>query len=224
MTSTSELPNAKETATTGNRRLIILAIAGVLVGLLVGWLTIGLITGNLPFGPYAYRGIVLPSPEPLGDFTLTTHNGDKASLSDFGEEIVLLYFGYTYCPDVCPTTLATLGQALDALKPAEREQVQVLMVSVDPERDTPQVLADYLSHFDPTFLGLTGTEEEINRATEVAGVYYQKGPGSVEAGYMVDHTATVSVLDRQGRLRLLYSFGTPAEDIAADLRHLIREE
>jgi len=134
---------------------------------------------------------------------------------------VVLYFGYTYCPDVCPTTLSTLRQALAELEPEEKTQVQVLMVTVDPARDSAQVLADYLSHFDPSFLGLTGTEEEIAAATEAASIFYQKEPGSVESGYLVDHTATVSVLDKQGRLRLLYSFGTPAEDIASDLEHLL---
>ena len=98
------------------------------------------------------------------------------------------------------------------------------MVSVDPERDTPQVLADYLGHFDPSFLGLTGTEKEISAAAEPFGIFYQKGPGTVESGYLVDHTATVSVLDKEGRLRLLFPFATPAEDIAADLRHMLREE
>ena len=98
------------------------------------------------------------------------------------------------------------------------------MVSVDPQRDTPQALADYLDHFDPSFLGLTGTEEEISAAAEPFGIFIQKGPGTVESGYLVDHTATVSVLDGDGRLRLLFPFDTPPEDIAADLRHMLREE
>lgn len=223
MTSTSDLPASQKGAAGGNRRLLILAGAGLLVGLLAGWLTIGFLTGDLNLGPYEYRGIVIPSPEAPGDFVLTAHDGSMVHLNDFRDKFVLLYFGYTYCPDVCPTTLSTLAQALDELKPADREQVQVLMVSVDPERDTPQVLADYLAHFDPSFIGLAGTEEEIAAAAESLGVFYQKGPGSIESGYLVDHTATVSVLDKDGRLRLLFPFATPAEDIAADLRHLVNE-
>lgn len=224
MTSTSEPPAPPEKASGGNRRLILLAVAGTLIGLLAGWLTIQLATGRLSFGPYEYRGIVMPDPEPASDFTLTTHNGESIRLTDFRDKVVLLYFGYTYCPDVCPTTLSSLAQALDELKQKDKEQIQVLMVSVDPERDTPETLADYLPHFDPAFLGLTGTEEEVATAAESFGIFYQKGPGSVESGYLVDHTATVSVLDKDGRLRLLFSFGTPAEDIAADLRHLLKDE
>jgi protein SCO1/2 len=224
MTSNSEPSTAPEKTSGGNRRLIFLAAAGVLIGLIGGWLTIQFATGKLSFGPYEYRGIVMPDPEPVGDFTLTAHNDVKVSLSDLNDQIVLLYFGYTYCPDVCPTTLSSLAQALDKLKQEEKEQIQIVMVSVDPERDTPETLAEYLAHFDPSFLGLTGTEQELAAAAEAFGIFYQKGPGSVESGYLVDHTATVSVMDKGGRLRLLFPFGTPPEDIAADLQHLIKDE
>lgn len=223
MTSSSNIPAHQEKAAGGNRRLLVLAMAGLLVGLLAGWLTIGFLTGDLNFGPYEYRGILLPSPRSTSDFSLTAQDGNDARLSDFRDKIVLIYFGYTYCPDICPTTLSTYALALEELKSEEKEQVQLLMVSVDPERDTPQVLADYLDHFDPSFLGLTGTEEEISAAAEPFGVFYQKGPGTIESGYLVDHTATVSVLDKEGRLRLLFPFDTPAEDIAADLRHMLSE-
>jgi protein SCO1/2 len=200
-----------------------LAVGGALIGLIGGWITIQFASGNWRFGPYEYRGIELPTPESVSDFTLTAHHGEPVQLSDFREKIVVLYYGYTYCPDVCPTTLSALSLAMDDLKPAEREQLQVLMVSVDPERDTPAVLGEYLSSFDPTFLGLSGTEQEIATAAESFGIYYEKGPGSVASGYLVDHTATVSVIDKDGRLRLLFPFGTLGEDIAADLRHLIDE-
>ncbi|MGD8586065.1 MAG: SCO family protein [Chloroflexota bacterium] len=222
MTSTSEAPDIRQVSAR-RRRLIVLAIGGVLVGLLAGWLTIQFVTGNWRLGPYKYRGVVLPAPESVSDFSLTAHDGETARLSDFRGQIAVLYFGYTYCPDVCPTTLATLANALDDLKAADRDQVQVLMVTVDPDRDSPGVLADYLAHFDPTFIGLTGTAGELAQAAEALGIYYEKGEGSVASGYLVDHTATVSVLDKEGRLRLLFPFGTPAEDIAADLQHLIRE-
>lgn len=224
VTSTSELPTPQERPTQGNRRFVWLAVAGVALGLLAGWLTIQLLTGKLTIGPYEYRGIALPDPAPRDDFTLTAGNGDRVRLSDFRGKIVVLYYGYTYCPDVCPTTMSALAQALDELKSDEKEQIQVLMVSVDPGRDTPEVLADYLSHFDPLFVGLVGTEEEIAAAAEAFDIFYQQGPGSVESGYLVDHTATVSVLDKDGRLRLLFPFATPAEDMADDLRHLLREE
>jgi protein SCO1/2 len=201
----------------------LLAIGGVLAGVLTGWLVIQFASGNWRLGPYEYRGILLPAPEHVDDFTLTTHHGEQAQLADWRGQIAVFYFGYTYCPDVCPTTLASLSSALDKLKPAEKEQIQVVLVTVDPERDTPEVLAEYLAHFDPAFLGLTGAADEIALAAEAFGVFYEKGPGSVASGYLVDHTATLSVLDREGRLRLLFPFGTAAEDIATDLRHLIDE-
>jgi len=223
VSSTSNDPDTRQRPARNQRHLIVLAVGGALLGLLAGWLTIQFATGNWRLGPYEYRGVVMPDPQPVSDFTLTTQNGEQARLSDFRGQIAVVYFGYTYCPDVCPTTLATLANALDDLKPADRDQVQVLMVTVDPERDSPQALAGYLGHFDPAFIGLTGAEDEIAQAAEAFGIYYQKGEGSAASGYLVDHTATVSVLDREGRLRLLFSFGTPAEDIAADLKHLIHE-
>ncbi|MGD2076760.1 MAG: SCO family protein [Chloroflexota bacterium] len=223
MTSASEDPDTIARPASNNRRLVLLAVAGALLGLLAGWLTIQFATGAWRLGPYEYQGILLPAPEPVSDFTLTTHRGQKAQLSDLRGQIAVLYFGYTYCPDVCPTTLATLSEAVSQLKPAEKEQVQVVMVTVDPARDTVDVLADYLTHFDPAFLGLTGSEEEIALAAEALGIYHQKGEGSPASGYLVDHTATVSVLDKEGRLRLLFPFGTPAEDIAADLQQLLRD-
>lgn len=223
MSPTSEAPEARWKSAGNRRRLIVLAVGGALVGLLAGWLTIQFATGNWRLGPYQYRGVVMPEPQQVSDFTLTTQNGEQARLSDFRSQIAVLYFGYTYCPDVCPTTLATLADAMDDLKATDRNQVQVLMVTVDPERDSPEVLADYLAHFDPAFIGLTGAASEIAQAADAFGIYYAKGEGSAASGYLVDHTATVSVLGREGRLRLLFSFGTPAEDIAADLKHLIHE-
>jgi len=206
------------------RRLVVLAIGGALLGLLAGWLTIQFVTGNWRIGAYEYHGIVLPTPESVTDFTLMTHAGEEVRLSDFREQLVVLYFGYTYCPDVCPATLSTLSLAMDELAPSEKEQIQILMVTVDPERDSPEVLADFLAHFDPTFLGLTGTDQEIAAATRAFGVFYQKGPGSAASGYLVDHTATVSVVDRAGQLRLLFPFGTSSDDIAADLKNLLDEK
>ena len=116
-----------------------------------------------------------------------------------------------------------LAIAMEKLSQKDREQVQVLMVSVDPQRDTPEVLANYLAHFDPTFLGLTGTEEEIAAAADSFGIFYQKHDGTVNTGYLVDHTASVAVLNKEGALRVLYSFNTPGKDIAADLSRLVDE-
>lgn len=171
--------------------------------------------------PYQYHGLLLDSPTTAPDLTLTDQSGQPASLSDFRGKLVLLYFGYTFCPDVCPTTLGTVNQALGLLG-AKADDVQLVMISVDPERDTPPVLASYLANFNPTFVGLTGTPEEIASAATPFGVFYEKHEGSAATGYLVDHTASLMVLDRDGRMRLVLPFGTSAEDIASDLRQLLR--
>ena len=205
------------------RKLFALALGGLFIGLFVTWAVIRLASGNIQIDPPKYHGVVINSTEPLDDFTLTASTGEQVRLSDFRDRIVLLYYGYTYCPDICPATLAALGEAMERLDPGEREQVQVLMITVDPERDTPELLSEYLAHFDPSFLGLTGTAGEIATAAESVGIYYQKREGTVNTGYLVDHTATVVALDKDGRIRLTYAFNTPGKDIAADLRQLLKE-
>lgn len=195
--------------------------------LLVGGLALGLaLAGGAAFAasqflrPPSFHGMELQSPEPAVDFTLMGHNGQPVSLSDYQGQIVLLYFGYTTCPDVCPATLAELRQARASLG-KNADTVQVLMVTVDPERDTEVLLADFMPHFDPSFIGLTGRPEQIAEVATYYGIYYARHEGDTALGYLVDHTATVMLIDRQGYLRLVYPFGTPADDIAADLRYLV---
>lgn len=171
--------------------------------------------------PGRYNGIVMQSPEPAADFQLTTQNGQRLALSDLRGKVVLLYFGYTFCPDACPTTLSELKKTRAALG-AVADQVQVVMVTVDPTRDTPQALGDYLSYFDPTFIGLTGTEDELLAAATPYGVYFAKHEGTSESGYLVDHTTSVMAIDEDGFLRLLFPYGTSGEAIAADLRRLMK--
>ncbi len=171
--------------------------------------------------PYRFHGLVLEGDKPATDFELTAHTGQRVRLSDFRGKIVVLYFGYTFCPDVCPTSLSTLARAMKRLGP-KADQVQVLMVTVDPERDTPAQLATYMSYFDPRFIGLTGTPDEIAAAATPFGIYYQRHAGSSASSYLVDHTATLTVLDTAGRLRLVLPFEISAEDVAADLAHLMR--
>jgi protein SCO1/2 len=191
----------------------------VLVGALAMAIGAGVLIGGLR-KPFALHGILLQSPQPALNFTLNGHNGQAVSLADYRGQLVLLYFGYTTCPDVCPTTLADLHRARQALG-SRGQDVQVLMVTVDPERDTVSVLAEYIAHFDPSFIGLTGTPNQIAEIATYYGIFYERKEADSALGYLVDHTATVLVIDRQGYGRVIFPYGTPAEEIAADLRYLL---
>ena len=171
--------------------------------------------------PHVFHGMVLQTSGPANDFTLTAHTGGRVSLSDFRGKYVILYFGYTFCPDVCPLTLADLSKTMQLLGP-KADDVQVLMVSVDPERDTPERLAQYVPAFYPTFMGLTGTPEEIALAATPFGIFYQKQEVEGASGYLMDHTASLTLVDDEGKVLLIWPFGTPPEDIADDLDYLIR--
>ena len=153
------------------------------------------------------------------DFTLTDHTGKTRTLADFRGKVVVMFFGYTRCPDVCPTTLAELKVAKDQLGD-DGKRLQVLFVTVDPERDTRQMLANYVPAFDPTFLGLYGDAAATARVAKEFKVFYQKAPGKAPDSYTVDHTAGSYVFDRQGRLRLLVRQGN-IPNLVADLKMLL---
>lgn len=197
----------------------VLAVLGLTLGLAVGALLFRFIPAWL--GTPRFNGILIQSPDPVPDFTLTGPAGRPVSLHDFRGRVTLLYFGYTYCPDVCPATMQTLARAREMLPERDRDEMQVIMVSVDPERDTPETLAAYLAYFDPTFIGLTGDQAALVAATTPLGIYFEKQEVGSALSYLVDHTATVAVVDQEGYLRLIYPFNTPAEAIAADMRSLI---
>lgn len=172
--------------------------------------------------PYAFHGLVLQSPEVAPGFVLTDQRGQTVSLDDLRGKLVLLFFGYTACPDTCGPTLATLRHARAALG-EQADQVQVVMITVDPQRDRPAALGEYLAHFDPSFLGLTGAADQLARVSTLYGVYFAQRPVTDTAlGYKVDHTTTVMAIDRQGYLRLVFPVGVSSDDIAADLRYLLR--
>ncbi|HEY5866493.1 MAG TPA: SCO family protein [Candidatus Tectomicrobia bacterium] len=131
-------------------------------------------------------------PRPAADFTLTAHTGERVSLHDFRGKLVLLYFGYTFCFGICPTTLANVAQVLHQVS-TRANQVQLLMISVDPERDTPEKLAAYIPHFHPSFIGLTGSATEIAAVAPLFGIYYEKQESTNATSYWVDHSATLMV-------------------------------
>ena len=154
------------------------------------------------------------------DFALTDHNGKPRTMADFRGKAVVIFFGYTQCPDVCPTTMTGMAEAMKLLG-AEAAKVQVLFVTVDPERDTPQLLAQYVPVFNPSFLGLYADAQTIARTAQDFRVFYKKQPGSTPTTYTVDHTAGSYVYDPQGRLRLYVKHGEKPEVIAKDLKLLI---
>ncbi|MDJ0925975.1 MAG: SCO family protein [Acidimicrobiia bacterium] len=187
--------------------------AAALFGVLVALFVVPLLVDE----PYEFAGTVLANPDPAPDFTLTGDSGEPVALGSFEGQVVLLYFGYTYCPDVCPATLVELADAMEELGGAA-DDVQVIMVSVDPARDTPQVLANYMDHFDSRFIGLTGSETEIAQVADLYGVFYEAQEGTVATGYLVDHLASVMVIDKTGQWVEVISYGTSSERIAADVR------
>jgi protein SCO1/2 len=154
-------------------------------------------------------------------FELTDHHGKARRLEDFRGKAVVVFFGFTRCPDVCPTTLADMAIAMKQLGP-EADRVQVLMVTVDPERDTRELLAKYVPAFDPRFLGLSGDLEATRRTAKEFKVYFEKRPGKTPGEYSVDHSAHSYVYDTKGRLRLFVRHDRIAEDLAPDLRTLLQ--
>jgi len=192
---------------------VAVALAAI-AGLLVAWFVV------VPrLRPYVFNAQVIQG-VPAPNVALEGPNGEPVALTDFDDKVVVLYFGYTYCPDVCPITLAKLARARDMLGEAG-EDVQVVMITVDPERDTHEVLAGYTTAFDPTFIGLTGDPADIDRIATTYGVYYQAEDSTSQAGYLVDHTSTVMVVDRNGELKLLVSFDATDIELADDLAYLV---
>jgi len=155
------------------------------------------------------------------DFTLTDHTGRQRSLADFKGRVLVVFFGYTQCPDVCPSTLLRMKEVMAALPPDEAAKLQIAFVSVDPERDTREVLAQYVPAFDPRFLGLYGDLETTKAVTREFKVFYMKVAGSSAENYTVDHTAASYVFDRDGRVRLMLKHGESVENIVHDLRQLM---
>ena len=154
------------------------------------------------------------------DFDLTDHNGQRRTLADFRGKVVVLFFGYTHCPDVCPTTLAELAQAMKQLGD-DAPRVQVLFITVDPERDSADLLMHYVPAFNPAFLGLRGDPDATARVTREFKVLAQKQPGATPGSYTVDHSAGTFIFDPQGRLRLYVAYGQEPAVFAHDIRVLL---
>lgn len=171
----------------------------------------------------AFRGTDI-SHERFGKrLDLVDHNGVRRGLGDFKGKVVVLFFGYVHCPDVCPTTLSDVAAAMRLLSPSEAKRVQVLFVTVDPARDSADLLKDYVPYFHESFLGLRGSEAEVAQAAKEFQVFYRRHSIPGANGYNVDHTAGSYVLDERGKLRLLLAFAMSPDDMAHDLRILLRD-
>ena len=209
MTTTDEMTSIM---TLGKRFVVLLAAAGLLVGLAAC---------DSASKSAAFQSVDITGGDFGRNFQLTDHTGKPRTLADFRGKVVVLFFGYTNCPDVCPTTLSDLAAVMKKLgKDAER--VQVLFVTLDPERDTPALLSMYVPSFNPSFLALYGDREETARVAKEFKVFYEKRPGNAPDNYTMDHFAGSYILDPAGRLRLFVSYGQSADVFAHDIKALLR--
>ncbi len=195
-------------------RYALVALPLVIAGLVFWW-------GYNRAQPHQFSGAVIQGVSAAPDFTLSSDRG-PVSLSDYEGKVVLLYFGYTFCPDVCPTTLFDVAGAVEDLSDDEAEDVQLVFVTIDPARDTAERLGQYVRHFDGRFVGVTGTEEEIGSVATLYGIYYRAGEGTEATGYLMEHTATLLVVDRNGNLKLVIPFGVQSDAMASDIRYMLR--
>jgi protein SCO1/2 len=182
-------------------------------------IALGLLAGC---APDKFRATDITGADFARSLDLMGHDGKRHTLADFKGKVILVFFGYTQCPDVCPTTLAHFAAVAKELGP-EADDMQVLFVTVDPERDTPELLARYVPAFDPRFLGLYGDAEATARTAKEFKVLYQKQPGKTEQSYTIDHSAGTYVFDKAGRVRLFLRHEMPVEDVVHDLRILMKQ-
>lgn len=173
---------------------------------------------------HAFRGSDITGADFGLSLALTDHNGRAVTLETFTGKLVVLFFGYTHCPDVCPTTLSDMAEALKLMPREAAAKVQVLFVTVDPERDTPAVLKAYVPYFHPDFLGLRGSPAEVALAAKNFRVVYRRHVESGASDYLVDHSAGSYVLDAVGRPRLYLPYAHPAAAIAEDLLTLLKAD
>jgi protein SCO1/2 len=171
-------------------------------------------------GKPAFNSVDITGAQYAREFVLTDHTGKRRTLADFRGKVVTVFFGFVQCPDVCPTTLQDMAEVKKKLG-ASGDTLQVLFVTVDPERDTQEVLAKYVPNFDPSFIGLYGTAEETAKVTKEFKIIFEKVPGTTPTSYTINHSAGTYVIDREGRVRLFVRHATPADSIAADIKKLL---
>lgn len=171
----------------------------------------------------AFKGVDLTGAEYARSLSLSDQDGRARSLAEFKGKVVVVFFGYTQCPDVCPTTLAELAEVKRSLG-ADGERVQGIFVTVDPERDTAPLLKAYLNSFDPSFVALRGSEEQTKAMAKDFKIFYAKVPGKTPESYTMDHTAASFIYDTQGRVRVFSRYGSGAQALADDIKILLAEK
>lgn len=173
-------------------------------------------------GKPEFRGVDISEVDYARDIQLPDHNGQQRSLKDFKGKVVVVFFGYTQCPDVCPTSMQEMAEVKRMLG-KDGDRLQSIFVTVDPERDTAEMLKAYMGNFDPSFLALRGTPEQTAAVAKDFKIYYKKVDGKTPTSYTMDHSAGSYIYDTQGRLRVYYRYGSGAEALAADVRTLLNE-
>jgi protein SCO1/2 len=174
---------------------------------------------GMPAAKAQFNGVDITGAEYARNLALPDQNGQPRTLADFKGKVIVVFFGYTQCPDVCPTTMVELAQVKKALG-KDGDRVQGIFVSIDPERDTPEILKAYMASFDPTFVALRGTPEQAQAAAKEFKVFFAKVPGKTEGSYTMDHTAGSYLFDATGRVRLFERYGGGADALAADIKAL----
>ncbi|MDD2609131.1 MAG: SCO family protein [Giesbergeria sp.] len=170
-----------------------------------------------------FRGVNITGADYARDFALTDHHGQPRRLQDFRGKVVIVFFGYTQCPDVCPTSLQELAQAKELLGP-EGDKLQGIFISVDPERDQPEMLKAYMANFDPSFIALRPTPEQLPALTKDFKIYYKKVDGPTPTSYTLDHSAGSYLYDPAGQLRVYARYGSGAQALADDVRILLQQK
>ena len=194
------------------------AIKKVAAGALV--ITLAASLGACSEKKVAFRGVDITGADYARDLPLTDHNGQQRSLKDFAGKVVVVFFGFTQCPDVCPTSLQELAEAKRLLGP-QGDKLQGIIVTVDPERDTPEVLKAYMANFDPSFVALYGSAEQLAAVAKDFKIYYKKVEGKTPTSYTMDHSAGSYVYDPAGRIRVYARYGSGAQALAEDVRTLL---
>jgi protein SCO1/2 len=172
--------------------------------------------------PVAFTGIDITGADYAQGFSLTDHNGQARTLADFKGQAVVVFFGFTQCPDVCPTSLTELAQAKQLLG-EQGARLQGLFISIDPERDTPSIMKEYMASFDPSFLALYAKPNELPDLAKSFKVYYKKVDGPTPTSYTMDHSAGSYVFDPQGRIRIYHRYNSGAQALANDVKALLAE-